>query len=148
VLIVPTSMMGATLPLLAASAPARAGRAAARLSVIYAANTAGAIAGAWANGTLLVGSKQPIVLRRAAFEALRRDPVLGASLDGIGLTSFEALLSAYVAGPDEIRAFIGPGPVLTDDHPRLEYHGSLPAERGDIDLSALRGNRRRLRIVD
>jgi hypothetical protein len=38
--------------------------------------------------------------------------------------------------------------VLTDDHPRLEHHGSLPPERGDIDLSALRGDRRRLRVVD
>ena len=102
----------------------------------------------WAGGTLMVGSKRPIVVRRAAFDAARQDPALRAALDGIGLTSVDDLLGWYVAGPDALRAFIGPGPVLTDDHPRLEYHGSLPPERGDIDLSTLRGDRRRLQVVN
>ena len=102
----------------------------------------------WAGGTLIIGSKRPLTIRRAAFEAARVVPELRASLDGIGITSFEALLGWYVAGADELRAFIGPGPLLTDDHPRLEYHGSLPPERGDIDLSKLRGDRRHLRVIE
>ena len=56
VLVVPTSIMGATLPLLAASAMVRADHAPARVSAVYAANTAGAIVGALATGMSLIGA--------------------------------------------------------------------------------------------
>ena len=46
VLIVPTSMMGATLPLIIKSAVARQGRVGGRIGLLYAINTAGAIGGA------------------------------------------------------------------------------------------------------
>ena len=39
---------------------------------------------------------------------------------------FAALKSWYTAGADEMRRFVGPGPLLTDDRPLLEYHRSLP----------------------
>ena len=35
----------------------------------------------------------------------------------IGTPSFDRLLAMYRAGPDELRAFVGPGPLLTDDRP-------------------------------
>jgi spermidine synthase len=56
VLVVPTSMMGATLPLLAASTLVRAQRTAAHVSAVYAANTAGAVVGALVTGMYLIGS--------------------------------------------------------------------------------------------
>ena len=46
VLIVPTSLMGATLPLIVKSAVAREGRIGGKIGVLYAINTTGAIAGA------------------------------------------------------------------------------------------------------
>lgn len=102
----------------------------------------------WADGTLLVGSTRPLAVSRAAFERHRRDEDARIALGAIGLTSFEALLRLYVAGPEALRAFAGSGDVLSDDRPRLEYHRSLPAERGDVDLTALRRNPEPLRIVD
>jgi hypothetical protein len=35
---------------------------------------------------------------------------------------------------------VGPGPILTDDRPLIEYFLSLPQNERDIDLSGLRGN--------
>ncbi|MBA3640973.1 MAG: fused MFS/spermidine synthase [Acidobacteria bacterium] len=91
----------------------------------------------WWDGSLMIGSKKPLVLRKADF-----DWKLGArreALEDVGLTSFEQLTRAYVAGPDEMRAFVGQGPILTDDRPLVEYFLSLPRDK-DIDLRGLRGD--------
>ena len=44
-----------------------------------------------------------------------------------------------MAGPDELRQFVGDGPILTDDRPMVEYFFSLPRDR-DVNLSGVRGN--------
>ena len=54
VLIVPTTMMGATLPLVIKSSAFRGGRLGERVGVLYGSNTAGAIAGTLAAGLALV----------------------------------------------------------------------------------------------
>jgi hypothetical protein len=46
----------------------------------------------------------------------------------------------YVAGPNEMRAWVGDGPILTDDKPRIEYFLSLPKDDPPVDLRGLRGN--------
>jgi spermidine synthase len=56
VLVVPTTFMGATLPLVAASRLVHEGATAARVSAAYASNTAGAIAGVLLTGYVLVGT--------------------------------------------------------------------------------------------
>jgi spermidine synthase len=95
---------------------------------------------AWANGTLLVGTVEPLSLDAGKFQmTLLHDDTRNA-LERIGLSSFEALLARYTAGPDELRAFVGPGLILTDDRPLVEYHRSLPANEPEIDLSGLRGD--------
>ena len=48
--------------------------------------------------------------------------------------------SWYTAGPDEMRRFVGDGPVLTDDQPLVEYHRSLPMNDPPVDVSGLRGD--------
>ena len=53
ILLLPTVMMGMTLPLLSASAPVAGDRA--RVGALYAANTAGALVGAWLAGFHLIG---------------------------------------------------------------------------------------------
>jgi hypothetical protein len=39
----------------------------------------------------------------------------------------------YKAGPDDLGAFVGPGPIPTDDQPLVEYFLSLPRDR-DVEL--------------
>ena len=53
------------------------------------------------------------------------------------------MLATYRAGPDELRAFVGPGPILTDDQPLVEYFLSLPRDR-EVDLRPLKGDVRRI----
>ncbi len=91
----------------------------------------------WGNGSLMIGSKKPLVLRRSDFDW--KLVARGEALREAGFDSFEKLLAHYVAGPDEMRAFVGDGPVLTDDLPLVEYFLSLPRDR-DIDLRGLRGD--------
>jgi spermidine synthase len=55
VLLVPTALMGLTLPLLSASAVAGGARLGARVSALYAFNTGGAVAGALLTGFHLIG---------------------------------------------------------------------------------------------
>jgi spermidine synthase len=76
----------------------------------------------WAEGSLMLGSKKPFSISQSAYEARRK--------------TFEqfpwdlaTLKRIYSAGPDEIREFLGDGPVLTDDKPVIEYFLSLP--KGD-----------------
>ncbi|MGE0361729.1 MAG: fused MFS/spermidine synthase [Vicinamibacterales bacterium] len=94
----------------------------------------------WADGQLMVGARRPLRLARATFDAKRRRAATRAALDEIGLDSFETLTSWYVAGPDELRRFVGAGPLLTDDRPLVEYHRSLPAGEPLVDLSGVRGD--------
>jgi spermidine synthase len=95
---------------------------------------------AWAGGTLLVGTTAPLTLDPDSFRGKLLHEGTRRALESIGLASFEALLARYTAGPDELRAFVGPGLILTDDRPLVEYHRSLPANEPEIDLSGLKGS--------
>lgn len=73
----------------------------------------------WGDGSLMLGSMKPFTLSQSAYEARR--------------TSFEqypwdiaTLKRIFIAGPEDIRAFVGDGPILTDDKPLIEYFLSLP----------------------
>jgi hypothetical protein len=92
----------------------------------------------WADGTLLVGTKKPMAVSRSAFERQMADPRTRAANEWIGLASFETLMSWYTAGPQTIRRVIGSGPILTDDHPLIEYHRSLPIDERLFDMTPFR----------
>jgi len=94
----------------------------------------------WLDGQLMVGSIEPLTISPALVIDKQARPETRLALDDIGLDSFETLASWYVAGPDELRRFVGPGPVLTDDRPLVEYHRSLPAGDPPVDLAGLRGD--------
>jgi spermidine synthase len=100
----------------------------------------------WVDGSLMVGSLQPLRLRRAEFDAKLDLPGRAQGLHDLGIESFDKLLTTFVAGPDELRAYLGPGPILTDDRPLTEYFLSLPRDKNP-DLSSLKGDVRRY-IVD
>ncbi|MGQ0805958.1 MAG: fused MFS/spermidine synthase [Actinomycetota bacterium] len=93
----------------------------------------------WADGSLLVGTKQPLRLDRADLEDTLADPDVAALLADVGFTDVDALLARYTNGPAGIRAFVGDGPLLTDDHPRIEYFRSLDVGPGPADLSGIVG---------
>jgi spermidine synthase len=93
----------------------------------------------WADGSLLVGALEPLQLRRAEFDAKLGLPGRAQGLYDLGIETFDKLLSTFVAGPDELRAYLGAGPVLTDDRPLAEYFLSLPRDRNP-DLSSLKGD--------
>ena len=94
----------------------------------------------WLGGELMVGSLQPLTLHREAFEARLRDPRSREVMTAVGLDSYETLRSWYAAGPREMRAFVGEGPILTDDRPLVEYHRSLAADTTVLDLSRITGS--------
>jgi spermidine synthase len=94
----------------------------------------------WFDGQLMVGSLTPLTLSPELVTGKRARAETRQALDEIGLDSFETLTSWYVAGPDDLRRFVGQGPVLTDDRPMVEYHRSLPANDPPVNLVGLRGD--------
>jgi spermidine synthase len=95
---------------------------------------------AWAGGTLLAGTKRPLRLSLSRLRARIADPAVGAAFGRAGIVGASGLVALFTAGPDELRRFIGPGPILTDDRPLVEYFLSLPRGEPDIDLRGLRGD--------
>jgi spermidine synthase len=89
----------------------------------------------WGDGTLMVGSQRPLTLSRAAFDARREQPGFRDLFDW----DFETMRKLYLAGPRELAAFVGPGPILSDDRPVIEYFLSLPKNDSPVDLSTVRG---------
>ena len=83
----------------------------------------------WEGGSLMVGSSRPLVLDPEAFNRKLERPESRRALERMGLGTFKALISRYVAGPDELRAFVGPGPVLTDDRPLTAVLSLAATER-------------------
>jgi spermidine synthase len=94
----------------------------------------------WFGGTLMVGATRPLILDEEAFLRKQASPQSKQALDALGFTSFDALLSRYDAGPEELKAFVGEGPLLTDDRPLTEYFLSLPQNDRAVDRSHLRGD--------
>jgi spermidine synthase len=92
----------------------------------------------WLDGSLMVGSLEPLRLNRDAFEGKLHDPQTRAAFAAAGLTSFDDLRRWYTGGPGAMHRFVGPGPLLTDDRPLVEYHRSLPPDTTRLDVTALR----------
>jgi spermidine synthase len=101
----------------------------------------------WADGSLMAGTKRPMQLRRSDFEWRLQVPGISGILKEIGLGSFDDLLRHYVAGPEELRRFVGEGPVLTDNRPVTEYFLRIDRTR-EVDLSGLKGDPERIVIRD
>lgn len=94
----------------------------------------------WAEGTLMVGSKRPLQLDAALVARTFADRERSAALADVGVRDFASLLGLYRAGPDELRAYAGDGPILTDDRPMVEYFLSLPLGDPVADVSGVRGD--------
>jgi spermidine synthase len=96
----------------------------------------------WYDANFMVGTKRPLRIDPAVIDRLLMQPVTGAALKEVGLTGWPELRSWYTGGPEEMRAVVGDGPVLTDDRPLVEYHHWLPRpeEQPRLEVSRLRGD--------
>jgi spermidine synthase len=93
----------------------------------------------WGDGSLLVGTLEPLRLRRSDFERKLRTAGGAQGFHDLNVESFDSLRAAFNGGPEDLRAFVGEGPLLTDDKPLVEYFLSLPRDR-DVDTSPLKGD--------
>jgi spermidine synthase len=96
----------------------------------------------WYDANFMVGSLKPLSIDPGALDRLRERAETRDALDAVGLKSFADLRKWYTAGPDEMRAFVGDGPLLTDDRPLVEYHHWLPRpeEQPPLNVSSLKGD--------
>lgn len=102
----------------------------------------------WREGSLLIGAVEPLRLSRHDFDWKLQVPGRAQGARDLGADSFDKLARFYTTGPEELREFVGPGPILTDDRPMVEYFLSLPRDR-DPDFSKLKkGDFSRLLAVD
>ena len=97
----------------------------------------------WEHGTLMVGSRRPLVLDQDAFDRklASDDSTAGARIDGHRQLQRAAV--AVRGWTDEMRAFVGQGTILTDDRPLTEYFLALPQNDAAVDLSKVQGDVRR-----
>jgi spermidine synthase len=92
----------------------------------------------WVDGSLLIGSIRPLQIDEKELSERFAVATLQPSLAAAGFHDARSLLGHYVAGPDDLRRFLGDGPILTDDRPLLEYYLSLPRDERPLDLTGLR----------
>ena len=92
----------------------------------------------WGGGTLLIGALRPLTIDRGLLAERIARSGLADTLSSIGFGGSDQMVAHYAAGPSELRRFLGPGPILTDDRPLLEYYLSLPGGDRPVDLSRLR----------
>jgi spermidine synthase len=96
----------------------------------------------WYDANFMIGTLKPLAIDPAALERMRQHRETREALDAVGLKQFDDLRGWFTAGADEMRAFVGEGPLLTDDHPLVEYHHWLPRpeEQPPLDVSSLKGD--------
>jgi spermidine synthase len=94
----------------------------------------------WGDGSLMIGTKQPLTVDLDAYRRKLDDPAIREVLEGYNLDGVDKLLRQFVAAPSDVRALVGDGPVTTDDHPLVEYFLSRPQGEGPMDLSNVYGD--------
>lgn len=86
---------------------------------------------------VLIGSDVPVDL---SFERLRRayaEPATRRNLRAAALETPEALLATFFLDRDGVRAWSGGAPILTDEHPRMEFFRSLGPNMTDREIGTL-----------
>jgi len=73
---------------------------------------------------VLVGSASPVSIDVNRLRDAFLRPELAKALQGIGVEDELSLLGAFLHGPDTLQAYAGQAPIVTDDHPWLEYRVS------------------------
>lgn len=97
----------------------------------------------WADGSLIVGSNEPIRLSREGIKAKFVDPRTRAALAEIGLHNVDEVLALYTGNREEAVAYVGSGPVISDDRPLIEYFRSTPEMTEVASLGRIHADLRR-----
>ncbi|HEY7060937.1 MAG TPA: fused MFS/spermidine synthase [Chloroflexota bacterium] len=93
----------------------------------------------WSGGDLLVGSKSPIKVDPAQLAAKFRPSRHADALADVGFTDAQQVLDMYNASKPELVEAAGPGPIITDNFPYVEYFRSLPHDQ-EPDVSGYSHN--------
>ncbi|MBA2302678.1 MAG: fused MFS/spermidine synthase [Acidobacteria bacterium] len=86
----------------------------------------------WGDGSLMVGTLEPLTLSRSRIESLLAAPQTRSVLGLMNVETFDHLERVFRASTADIRAYLGEGPLLSDDRPLLEYFASLPTIERDL----------------
>ena len=86
----------------------------------------------WGDGSLMVGTREPLTLSRSRIESMLASPQTRDLLRLMNIESFDHLERIFRAATSDVLAYLGPGPVLSDDRPLLEYFASLPQTERDL----------------
>jgi predicted membrane-bound spermidine synthase len=92
----------------------------------------------WLQGDLLIGSPSPIAISRSSLEARLQDPAARSSLAEVGFNHAQDVLAQFRADDAALRLYAGEGPILTDNHPLLEYFLSQDVPQTSPDLTRFR----------
>jgi spermidine synthase len=90
-------------------------------------------------GDLLIGSPEPLRLSRSRLDARLADPSARASLAEVGFNHPQDVLAQFRGTSAELQTYAATGPILTDDHPILEYFENLDIAPDPPDLSQFKG---------
>jgi spermidine synthase len=81
---------------------------------------------AWAGGSMLIGSNEPLTIDCESVSARLADPAWRALLSDVGIVDWPSFAALFTASDAALRDSVGDGPLLTDDRPRLEFYRTLP----------------------
>ena len=92
---------------------------------------------AWADGAFFVGSESPYAIDRRLLGERLASRAPGAAARS-GVATPEDVLRLFTATDEELRRYAGDGPIVTDDHPYIEFFRSLPADPHAPDPAVFR----------
>jgi len=78
----------------------------------------------------MVAGKRSLEIDPARLERLREDASSRNRFASLGMAHVPALRAHFSAGPEDLRSYVGPGPLLTDDRPLIECFLSSQAGTG------------------
>ncbi len=87
----------------------------------------------WGDGSLMVGTLEPLSVSRSRIEGLLSNPVTRDALKLMHVETVDHLVRMFKANTADIMAFLGEGAPLSDDRPLLEYFASLPSVKLDLE---------------
>jgi spermidine synthase len=70
---------------------------------------------------VLVGSVFPVAIDVGRLQGAYHHPELRKALQDIGVEDELSMLGTFLHGPETLKAYAGQAPIVTDDHPLLEY---------------------------
>jgi spermidine synthase len=74
---------------------------------------------------LLLGTKEPLKIDVDVMRQRLANPLVRKDLEEIGFSSVEKILSCFILGGENLRKYIGDGPLNTENTPFLEFESPL-----------------------